>query len=67
VAKVDMPALPGLPLNVPPKLSLPGDLPALASAAVPGAAGTPATTAPAPAPAPPPPPLSAPSLLSALP
>jgi hypothetical protein len=65
VAKVDMPALPGLPLNVPPKLSLPGDLPALASGAVPGAAGTPA--APAPAPAPGPAPLSAPSLLSALP
>ena len=38
VAKVDMPALPGLPLNVPPKLSLPGDLPALASSALPGAA-----------------------------
>ena len=33
-----MPALPGLPLNVPPKLSLPGDLPALASGALPGAA-----------------------------
>jgi hypothetical protein len=62
VAKVDMPALPGLPLNVPPKVSIPGDLPALASA-IPGAtapvAGAPAAAAPAP--------LAAPSLFSALP
>jgi hypothetical protein len=57
VAKVDMPALPGLPLNVPPRLSLPGDLPALASGTVPGAAGAPAASAP----------LTPPSLLAALP
>jgi hypothetical protein len=57
VAKVDMPALPGLPLNVPPKLSLPGDLPALASGTVPGAAGAPAASAP----------LMPPSLFAALP
>ena len=63
VAKVDMPALPGLPLNVPPKLSIPGDLPALASA-VPGAVGAPVAGAPAAAA---PAPLAAPSLLSALP
>jgi hypothetical protein len=59
VANVNMPALPGLPLNVPPKLSLPGDLPALASA-LPGAAGAPAAVAPAAA-------APMPSLLSALP
>ncbi len=52
-----LPGLPGLPLNVPPKLSLPGDLPALASGAVPGAAA-PVAAAPA-APAP----LASPSLL----
>jgi hypothetical protein len=59
-----MPALPGLPLNVPPQLSLPGDLPALANGGIPGApaATAPAATAPA-ATAP----LTAPSLLSALP
>jgi hypothetical protein len=57
-----MPALPGLPLNVPPKLSLPGDLPALATGAVPGAPAAPVAAAPA-APAP----LTSPSLLSALP
>jgi hypothetical protein len=57
VARVDMPALPGLPLNVPPKLALPGDLPALASGTVPGAAGAPAASAP----------LTPPSLLAALP
>jgi len=51
-----MPALPGLPLNVPPQLSLPGDLPALASGAVPGAPAAPAPAA-----------LTPPSLLSALP
>jgi hypothetical protein len=61
VANVNMPALPGLPLNVPPKVSLPGDLPALASA-LPGAVAAPAAAAPA-APAP----LAAPSLFSALP
>ncbi|SPM35458.1 hypothetical protein MRAB57_3283 [Mycobacterium rhizamassiliense] len=62
VAKVDMPALPGMPLNVPPKLSLPGDLSALTSGLIPGAATAPAAVAPA-APAP----LAAPGLLSALP
>ncbi|WP_144209547.1 hypothetical protein [Mycobacterium tilburgii] len=59
VANVNMPALPGLPLNVPPKLSLPGDLTALATGAVPGTAA--AATPPAPVAATPP------SLLSALP
>ena len=58
-----MPALPGLPLNVPPQLSLPGDLPALASGAVPGTAGT-TTPAGSPAAAGP---ASPPSLLSAIP
>ena len=52
-----MPALPGLPLNVPSQISLPRDLPALANGVVPGAAAAPAAPAPAPAP----------SLLSALP
>jgi hypothetical protein len=63
-AKIDMPALPGLPLNVPPQISLPRDLPALASGVAPGApaaATPPAAAAPAPvAPTPQ-------SLLSALP
>jgi hypothetical protein len=58
-----MPALPGLPLNVPSQLSLPGDLPALASGAVPGTAGA---TAPAGSPAAAGP-ASPPSLLSAIP
>ncbi|GBG39502.1 hypothetical protein [Mycobacterium montefiorense] len=51
VANVNMPALPslpGLPLSVPPKLSLPGDLPALATGAVPGTPAAPAAAAPAP-------------------
>ncbi|RFD24586.1 hypothetical protein MUBE_13560 [Mycobacterium uberis] len=43
-AKVDMPAMPFLPMNVPPQISLPGDLQALASgvpvAAVPVSAPT---------------------------
>ncbi|SOX55557.1 hypothetical protein MAAFP003_4249 [Mycobacterium ahvazicum] len=47
VANVNMPALPGLPLNVPPKLSLPGDLTSLAAGAVPGTAAAPAAAAPA--------------------
>ena len=56
-----MPALPNLPVQVPPQLNLPGDLQALASGAVPGApaATTPGTPSHAPA--------SPPSLLSALP
>jgi len=67
-----MPALPGLPVNVPSQISLPRDLPALAAGAVPGAPvaaptpgapAAPAAAAPAPAPAP----VAPPSLLSALP
>ncbi|KLO26248.1 hypothetical protein [Mycobacterium haemophilum] len=42
-AKVDMPAMPFLPVNVPPQISLPGDLQALAS-------GAPAVAAPVSAP-----------------
>jgi hypothetical protein len=60
-ARVDMPSLPGLPLNVPPRLSLPGDLSALATGALPGAPAAPAAAAPAPAP------MTAPSLLAGLP
>jgi len=60
-----MPALPGLPLNVPPQISLPRDLPALASGVAPGApvAATPPVAPAAPAPVAPTPQ----SLLSALP
>ncbi|OBA63858.1 hypothetical protein A5647_03895 [Mycobacterium sp. 1100029.7] len=60
VANVNMPALPGLPLNVPPKLSLPGDLTSLAAGAVPGAPAAPAAPAAPSA-------LTPPSLLSAIP
>ena len=62
-----MPAIPGLPVNVPSQISLPRDLPALANGVVPGApVAAPAPAAPA-APAPAPAPVAPPSLLSALP
>lgn len=59
-AKVDLPSLPYLPVQVPQQVSLPGDIPALAAGAIPG--GQPQPTAPIPAA------LNAPStLLGALP
>lgn len=62
-AKVDLPQLPYLPLQVPQQLSLPADLPALASGVIPAAPIAPTPPAPG-APALPPGP---PSLLAALP
>lgn len=46
-AKVDLPAMPYLPVHMPQQLSLPGDLPALASSAFPGAPVTPQPGSPA--------------------
>ncbi|EUA57921.1 hypothetical protein I550_1053 [Mycobacterium intracellulare 1956] len=62
-AQVNMPAMPaGLPVNVPPQVRLPQDLPALASGQTPAAPAAPAAPAPAASPAGP-----AAPLLAALP